>query len=295
MNRVLRWLLPLILLIVTLNARGAGISFGGFGMGGSDGDEGVSLDIGRMFQTAKDAKQSFSDVSPEQEQAIGRDAASILLGASPLLEDNTQQAYVNRVGAWLARHSERPDLKWRFAILDTDSVNAFAAPAGYIFITRGLMEHLNSESELAGVLAHEISHVIRQHHILAIRKGARQRLAGDILALAANRSEVDLVLDGLKTVYARGLDKDFEFESDHMGVVIAVRAGYDPYGLLAVLQTLDSLNADDGNLSLWLNTHPAAHDRVQRLGQLMQDGKLQVPQNTFQGTERFLQHVGNAP
>jgi len=112
-----------------------------------------------------DAKQLgfalFGDYSPEEEARIGTQISGNLLGAVPLVRDDTLQRYVNLVGNWVALHSGRKDVDWRFGVLDTEDINAFAAPGGYIFLTKGLYRRLNSEAELAGVLGHEIAHVTK--------------------------------------------------------------------------------------------------------------------------------------
>jgi beta-barrel assembly-enhancing protease len=221
----------------------------------------------------EEVKKANEDVSEPKEIEMGGGIASNLLGAAPLLKNRPVQKYVNDVGRWLSLQTERPDLPWQFAVLDDEDVNAFAAPGGYVFITKGLLMHMKSEAELAGVLAHEMSHVLRKHHLNAIKKGARTGLMAEFAGQAVkehggNPNLVKLVNAGTE-LYARGLDKDDEFEADRMGVVIAARGGYDPYGLPAVLQTLQSLNAQDSKVALMFKTHPALSDRLGLLDQLM--------------------------
>lgn len=179
------------------------------------------------------------------------------------------------VGRWLTLHTELPDLPWHFAVLDDEDVNAFAMPGGYVFVTKGLLVQMNSEAELAGVLAHEISHVLQKHHLQAIKQSARTGLMADFAEETMQRKGVNPALTKLVSagteIYARGLDKDDEFEADRMGVVIAARGGYDPYGLPAVLQTLQGLNAKDSAVALMFKTHPALGDRLSLLDKLMSD------------------------
>ena len=206
--------------------------------------------------------------------ALGRDIAARLLGAAPLVPDERLQRYVNNVGRWLALHTERPGLPWHFGVLDTDTVNAFATPGGNVFLTRGLYVRLRSEAELAGVLAHEISHVLRKHHLTAMQKNARTGLAADALALAladrGNSEARNKLISAGTELYARGLDKSDELEADRLGVVIAARAGYDAYGLPAVLQTLEAMNPQDSGLALMFKTHPAPAERLDALEKTMQ-------------------------
>ena len=232
-----------------------------------------NIDWKKAAETVQKVQKANAEISEPQEIVLGEGIASNLLGAAPLLDNPAVQEYVNRVGRWLTLQTERPDLPWQFGVLDDNDVNAFAAPGGYVFITKGLLARMNSEAELAGVLAHEISHVLRKHHLKAIKKGAQTELLSDLAneAIKSNGSDprlTKLVSAGTE-VYARGLDKNDEFEADRMGVVIAARAGYDPYGLPAVLQTLQSLNPNDSSLALMFKTHPAVADRLSQLDREM--------------------------
>ncbi|OGT03066.1 MAG: peptidase M48, partial [Gallionellales bacterium RIFCSPLOWO2_02_58_13] len=208
-----------------------------------------------------------------KEIELGGGIASNLLGAAPLLQNPQVQKYVNNIGLWLALQTERPGLPWHFGVLDDNDVNAFAAPGGYVFVTKGLLAQMRSEAELAGVLAHEIAHVLRKHHLQAIKQGARTGLLADFAGHALQKKGADPALAKLVNagteVYARGLDKGDEFEADRMGVVIAARAGYDPYGLPAVLQALQGMNAQDSSLALLFKTHPALDERLNLLDRLM--------------------------
>ncbi|MGH8725746.1 MAG: M48 family metalloprotease, partial [Burkholderiales bacterium] len=193
-----------------------------------------NLDINRMVDTVKNVGKAVKEIDEPEEIAIGNDVASRLLGAAPLVADARLQRYVNHVGRWLAAQTERPELPWQFGVLDHSNVNAFAVPGGTIFITRGLLEKMRNEAELAGVLGHEIVHVLRKHHLKAIQKGAQTALAGDAMSTAlrdrAGPARDKLIAFGTE-MYSRGLDKSDELEADRLGVVIAARAGYDAYGL----------------------------------------------------------------
>ena len=234
----------------------------------------INIDLGRIFGTVKNIGQAATDINEEQEANIGREYASLLVGAAPLVDRPDVQRYVNRVGRWLSLHSERPKLDWKFGVLDSGNINAFATPGGYVFVTRGLLARLHSEAELAGVLAHEIAHVVKKHHLSAIRKSAGLQAGANILAeYQSNRGRSsqasERMVSGAKEVMLRGLDKSDEFEADRMGVVIATRSGYDPFGLPAVLQTLQSMNPQDSGLALMFSTHPAPGARLDELERVM--------------------------
>ena len=231
------------------------------------------LNINKMLDKAKTVMSATTEIAEPEEISIGRDMAARLLGAAPLVNNPGLQRYVNHVGRWLAAQSERPDLPWQFGVLDAPEVNAFAVPGGTIFLTRGLVQRMRSEAELAGVLAHEISHVLRKHHLKAVQKAAQTSLAGDALqhALKDRRPEArDKLITLGNELYTRGLDKSDELEADRIGIVIAARAGYDSYGLPSVLQTLHAMNAQDSTLALMFKTHPSPGERLNALGERMQ-------------------------
>ncbi|HEY7806956.1 MAG TPA: M48 family metalloprotease [Croceibacterium sp.] len=232
--------------------------------------------LGSIVNHAKQAKKvgdSMREIGPAEEEKIGGDLASMILGAAPLVDNPAEQHYVNRVGMWLAMHTERADLPWHFGIIDTDDVNAFSTPGGYVFISRGLFERFRNESELAGVLAHEISHVVQKHHLHALQNEMRTSAVAEAGGSVVGSGGVtgfltEQVIKAGKTLYTRGLDKGDEYEADRMGVVIAARSGYSPYGLVGVLQTL-SAEQDQKGLTLMMKTHPNPADRMERLDKAM--------------------------
>jgi len=238
--------------------------------GGDDSGGANIFDIGDIVSGVKDISRTVTGIDEEDEIEIGRDAAAVLLGASKPVNDPELQRYVNRIGRWVVNQTDRPHLPWRFAVLSSTAVNAFATPGGNIFITDGLLRLLNSEAELAAVLAHEVAHVVQKHHIKAMSSVNTSGISGVIKLAGATREGrsnqmTSRVVGEVKDMYLRGLDKDDEFEADSMGTVIASRAGYDPFALMAVLQTLDSINPENSGLELLYKTHPPAGDRLDKL------------------------------
>src|SRR5690242_7227873 len=231
------------------------------------------LNVNRLVDTVKGVAKATHEIDENEEIAIGNDVAAGLLGAAPLMSDIRVQRYVNNIGRWLASQSERPDLPWKFGVLDAPQLNAFAVPGGTIFITRGLLEKMANEAELAGVLSHEIVHVVKKHHLKAIQKGALASLGGQAASAAFNdlNAEAKQKLVSFGTaMYSRGLDKGDELEAARLGVGIAARGGYDSYGLPDVLQTLQAMNAKDSALALMFKTHPAPGERLDALANGMQ-------------------------
>ncbi len=206
--------------------------------------------------------------SAEDEVRIGRQVAGDLLGAAPLVKDDTLQRYVNTVGRWVAAQSNRKELNWHFGVIESEDINAFAAPGGYVFLTKGLYRRLNNEAELAGVLAHEIAHVSKKHHLEVLKKSAMigalsQSVSKEIKS--GDQAVQNLIGNGAEML-ARGLDKEAEFEADRVGVIFAARSGYDPWGLPTVLQDMAAISTQDNRLALLYKTHPTAADRLARLG-----------------------------
>lgn len=229
-----------------------------------------------LLKTLKQGAQEKVTGKPatpvEEEIAIGRQIAGNLLGAAPLVKDAKLQKYVNNVGRWVADQSERPDLPWHFGVIESNDVNAFAAPGGYIFVTRGLYLLLQNEAELAGVLAHEVGHVIRQHHLKILQQSKLLDLGSQMVAqnVGGNDKIQGLIGSGAEIV-SRALDKNAEFEADRIAVVLSARAGYDAFALPAVLQQIGHFAKDDGNVALLFKTHPHPDDRLEKLGTAMDD------------------------
>jgi predicted Zn-dependent protease len=223
-------------------------------------------------QGLADLKALLGGYSQEEEIAIGREIAGNLLGAAPLVKDRALQHYINDVGRWIAGQSERPDLPWHFGVIQSDDINAFAIPGGYVYVTRGLYRLLASEADLAGVLGHEIGHVVRKHHLKLLQQSRLVNLGGELLSKQAGENQQirDLIGSGAEVV-ARSLDQQSEFEADRMGVVLAARAGYDPFGLPEVLQNIGHAANNEAAVALLFKTHPLPDARLNQLGRAMAD------------------------
>ena len=267
-------------------------------------DLGKALDLGKKAMKAQETTREFSQ---DDEIALGDALTATFLGASPLHADANLQRYVNRVGRWVALHSDRPDLPWTFSVIDTETINAFAMPGGSVIVSSGLLKRLASESELAGVLAHEIAHVVKKHQIQAIqssqkadffksigtevasdRIGARGGVAGQIVKPFALDMAGNLIKDGF---FLRPLDRSMEYEADQMAIVIATRSGYNPFGLVAALQMLAQYKGDADAASVF-STHPPAGDRIGELEKFLPTVERYAAQPQLEG--RFKQVVGAA-
>lgn len=217
--------------------------------------------------------RSALPIGPEKEQEIGFSIAATVAGRYPLVQDEALTRYVNMVGHTVAQQSIRGgEVAFRFGVLDTDEVNAFAAPGGYVLVTRGALELMESEAELAGVLAHEVAHVDETHVLDGIRRSS---------VFADVRDEADLsgaIVDRLGEVGSgllfTGLSREDELEADSLGVIYAAATGYSADGLLRFLERLDSGAAADGALREWTATHPPRSDRAAALHRQLAAGGI---------------------
>jgi predicted Zn-dependent protease len=228
-------------------------------------------------------QRELSLMSEAQEVSLGRESDPQIVAAYGLYEDAKLQAYVDRVGQKMARISHRPNLKFTFRVLDSPVINAFALPGGYVYVTRGILAHMNNEAELAVVLGHEIGHVTARH---GVNQYSRAQLAG--LGLGLGSILVPQVAQfGQLAETALGLlflkyGRDDETQSDELGVQYALQAGYDATAGVRFFEVLDRMSQESGqSLPSWLSTHPNPGDRVARTRQLSQAQRAQFPAATL--------------
>ena len=220
-----------------------------------------------------------------EELALGPEIAGRILGAAPLWKDDAAQRRVNQIGRWLASHTTRPELPWTFGILDSSEVNAFAAPGGYVLISRGLYDLLADDGEVAAVLGHEISHVVQRDHYEVIRKQALTSAGTELAAsqvnvgggIAGDFAKGYVAKHGAKIAVAR-LDRSAEFRSDEAAEIYLARAGFNPLALYAVLQKMTALGTASAKLAQLYKTHPPLDDRL--------DG---IDRRGYAGLERYTQ------
>ncbi len=215
-------------------------------------------------------RREISLVSTSQELAIGKEGYGAVLQEYGVYDDPALQAYVDSVGQAVARVSHLPNLAWKFTVLDDPTVNAFAMPGGYIYITRGILAHLQSEAQLAGVLGHEVAHVTARH---SARQITQQQLATLGLGIASVLSETvqqysQAAQTALGLVFLK-YGRDDETQADQLGVDYATRAGWDPREIPGTYRTLKRVGERAGQrLPAFLSTHPDPGDREVRTGEL---------------------------
>jgi predicted Zn-dependent protease len=227
--------------------------------------------IGSMLKKA----QQFHDleITDEDEQKIGAAVSEKIRQRYGVVQDPAIHKYVTLVGSVLAQRSERPQLAWKFIVLDTDGVNALAAPGGYVHITRGALSLMQNEAELAGVLGHEIIHVTEKHTIRAIQKGKAIQMGANE-TMANNPAIFNKVVEKATDAVMAGFGRGEELEADEKGVVVSARSGYDPKGLGAFLTTLADRNKNSSTKNGLFASHPEMDERLKKLDKTIADQKL---------------------
>jgi len=222
-------------------------------------------------------KRQLMLVSEAQEIEMGRQADKEVEASFGLYPDEKVQAYVARLGASLVTGSERQNLPWTFRVVDDPTVNAFALPGGFIYVTRGLMTHLNSEAELVSVIGHEIGHVTARHSASMISKQQFAMLGLGIGMVVRPELQQfgDLAQAGVGLMFLK-FGRDAERQADELGLRYLARQGYDPQEAVEVFSVLDraSRQTGEGRLPSWLSTHPAPEDRAQRLQAAIAAGNI---------------------
>jgi beta-barrel assembly-enhancing protease len=229
------------------------------------------------INTATGMNEANQAWSFKEERATGRVlAARVAASFGGINKNPAWNEYVNKIGRGLALVSNRPDIKYRFAILNTNDVNAYSCPGGYIFVTKGLLKSVKSEAQLAGVLAHEIAHVSQKHIEKEVRKSKVMGVALDSgLSFAASEGQlkadqVDQIKKlgdaGYDILVKKGYAREDEFEADQLAVKTMVRMGYSPVEFQAFVAGLASDKS--GSVQALLSTHPASADRAKAIEEM---------------------------
>jgi predicted Zn-dependent protease len=213
-------------------------------------------------------QRQFNLMSEAQELQIGQESDVQVRQEMGVYEDPELQRYVESVGLRMAQSSQRPELPWHFTVIDSPAVNAFALPGGYIYITRGILAYLNDESQMAGVLGHEIGHVTARHAAQQYSKATAAQLGLGLGAIFSPyaRAGAGLASTGLGLLFLKHGRED-ELQADRLGAEYEAKNGWDPEGLQNMLRTLARIDeqSDRRGTPNYLSTHPASADRVQKI------------------------------
>ncbi|HUU44611.1 MAG TPA: M48 family metallopeptidase [Acidobacteriota bacterium] len=227
----------------------------------------IALILFSCVTTGPGGRKSLIILPESQEVALGKSVAEQVDSTETLYANEAWQAYITEVGNKIAAVSDRPNLDWQFKVIESDQINAFAAPGGFVYFYTGILNMMDSESELAAVMAHEISHVVGRHSV----KHLQTALGASVLAQIALGEEAEgtagqvagIVIGLSLTGYGRG----HEFEADAFGVHYMTKAGYNPRGATAMFTKLAQLSGggDRGFFENLTSTHPDTKDRISRI------------------------------
>jgi predicted Zn-dependent protease len=248
--------------------------------------QGIGGMLGKAKKTVDKADQAKKEadkvkglvISEKDERRIGEKISAALIDRFGVYQDKDVTKYVSLVGSVLAQASSRPNLEWEFIVLDTDGVNAYAAPGGLVHITRGALGLIKNEAELAGVLGHEITHVTAKHTINTIQDQNRKDLAAEA-AKSQTGAMVDTLIDGFgsagfKLLYDGAYSRGQEGDSDSGGIVLANKLGYAPTGMVAVLNKIAERNKDQKEPNGWFASHPLLKERISDMERQIKSEKL---------------------
>jgi predicted Zn-dependent protease len=241
------------------------------------------------------AEETFADVDDVKAEVVfGRELAARILGRYKLYEDKGLNMYLNMVGKGISLHSNRPEIEFRFAVLDTDSINAFAAPGGYIFVTKGALKAMEDEAELAAVLAHEVAHVTERHIVRELNiRGTETSPTAGFARLIGGSTDVmrgvfsQMVDKAVEILFEKGLKKQDEMDSDRIATMTIANAGYDP---TALSRYLKKISADEKETKVLTGTHPSFEDRIKGLDTALAENLL-TDKKQATVKERFDEHV----
>jgi predicted Zn-dependent protease len=241
-------------------------------------------------------------ISQQQEVQMGAQEAQQVNAQLPILQDATVSAYVNSLGRSIASRTSRADLDWQFAVVNTDVINAFALPGGYIYVNRGVLSRASNESELAGVLGHEIEHVVRRHSLKQMEQAQGANVGVGIacaLTGVCNNGVAQAAIQvGGTAVFARFSRTD-EVQADEGGFFNVMNAGINPRGMLTFFEKLlaeEQQSGGKGAASAWFADHPGTQDRIADIQRLLQENAnrlngLRTDTPAFQSMKRRLNQL----
>jgi len=242
-----------------------------------------------------ETQETFGEVDDIKAEVIfGRELAARIVGKYGLYEDKKLTRYINLVGKGVSQYANRPEIEFRFAILDTDNVNAYAAPGGYVFVTKGALKEMEDEAELAAVLAHEVAHVAERHIVKELNiKGTGDSPASGLARVLGGGTDVmrgvftQMVDKAVEILFEKGLKKQDEMDSDRISTMTITSAGYDPAALKRYLKKISS---DEEDTKILAGTHPTFEDRIIGLDAVLAENQLTDKKQSIV-KERFNENV----
>ena len=205
-------------------------------------------------------------ISKSQEISMGKDVAAQLEAKYGVVQDEDLQARVNTIGQRLVAVSGRQDLEYSFKVLNSDEVNAMAVPGGFIYVFKGLLDYMPSDDELAGVLGHEVGHIVKKHSVKQVEK----QMALTLLTIILTKGQGFILADATMQALMAGYSRSDEREADEQGFALSNKAGFNPYSMLITVCKLQDLSDAKGNPGFGLfSTHPEPEVRIERVNKAL--------------------------
>ena len=253
----------------------------------------IGLIVG-CVTTGPGGKSSFIIIPSSQEAAIGQGMADEIAASEKVLGDVVWQAYVNEVGQKIVAVCDRHDIEYRFTVIESDQINAFAAPGGYVYFYTGLLREMDNEAELAAVMAHEISHVVARHSVKRLQTAMGVSLAYDLATGGESSQAVDLAVGiGMNLLFA-DFSRDDEREADDFAMTYMVRAGYNPQAMITMFDKLAAMGGPSNAFEKLISTHPESQERIRNA----RDGiarRQPLPNTLTLGVERYRRMLTRLP
>ena len=245
-------------------------------------------------------------VSTQQEVQMGQQEAQQVNAQLPMVQDAFIQNYVNALGQRIASRTSRADLNWQFRVVNSSTVNAFALPGGFVYVNRGVLERASNMSEVAGVLGHEIEHVVRRHSVKQMEQAQGANVGVGILCALTGVCQSGIAQAAINVggtaVFAKFSRTD-EIQADEGGFNNVMRAGISPRGMYTLFQKLlaEEQQSGNGNVAAWFSDHPGTSDRIADMQKLLNQvpastlSQLQTNDSGFATMKSRLNQLGPAP
>ena len=246
--------------------------------------------------TGPGGKKSFVIIPSSQEVAIGAGMAEEVEKTQKVLQDSSWQNYLNEVGQKIVAVCDRTDIEYHFTVIESDQVNAFAAPGGFVYFYTGLLRRMENEAEMAAVIAHEISHVVARHGVKRLQTALGVGLAYELVFGSDASAVVETAIQvGMGLVFS-GYSRDNERGADNFGIYYMVQAGYDPHGAIGMFEKLAALGGEGSSnvFEKLAASHPETQERIAN-AKAQIAGMQPLPTNLTLGAQRYQQMLKRLP